>query len=67
MKQKRAVYRNIYSSHQEKSLKSMIKRELVLNFGYADKLSVADLLAEKIVDIFMQKKNKKCILFKQSG
>lgn len=52
MKQKRAVYRNIYSSHQEKSLKSMIKRELVLNFGYADKLSVADLLAEKIIDIF---------------
>jgi hypothetical protein len=51
---KRAAHRSIYASHQQKSLKSMIKRELVLNFGYADKLSVAELLAERMIEIFHQ-------------
>ena len=46
---RRFMNRNIYSSIQQKSLKNVIKRELVLNFGYDNKLSVANLLADTLL------------------
>jgi len=47
----RFIHKNIYSSIQQKSLKNVIKRELVLNFGYDNKLSVADLLADTLLGL----------------
>ena len=40
-----------FASIQQKSLESMIKRELVLNFGFDNKLAVAELLAKRILDL----------------
>jgi len=50
--QKRSADKSIYNSIQQKSLEAMIKRELVLNYGYSDKLKIAEVLAQTMVKIF---------------
>lgn len=49
---RRAAAKSIYGSIQQKSLEAMIKRELVLNYGYSDKLKIAEVLAQTMVTIF---------------
>lgn len=51
-KNKRLLAKSVYSSIQQKSLESMIKRELVLNYGYDNKLAIAESLAARIMQIF---------------
>jgi hypothetical protein len=51
-KKKRLMAKSLYSSIQQKSLESMIKRELVLNYGYDNKLAIADSLSARIMEIF---------------
>lgn len=50
--QRRSAAKSIYDSIQQKSLEAMIKRELVLNYGYSDKLKIAEVLAQTMVKIF---------------
>lgn len=50
--QRRSAAKSIYGSIQQKSLEAMIKRELVLNYGYSDKLKIAEVLAQTMVKIF---------------
>ena len=49
---KRLLAKSIYSTVQQKSLESMIKRELVLNYGYDNKLAIAESLASRIMELF---------------
>ena len=51
-KNRRLLAKSVYSSIQQKSLESMIKRELVLNYGYDNKLAIAESLAARIMQIF---------------
>ena len=51
-KKKRLLAKSMYSSVQQKSLESMIKRELVLNYGYDNKLAIAESLASRIMELF---------------
>jgi hypothetical protein len=50
--QRRVAAKSIFGSIQQKSLEAMIKRELVLNYGYSDKLKIAEVLAQTVVTIF---------------
>lgn len=50
--QRRSAAKSIYGSIQQKSLEAMIKRELVLNYGYSDKLKIAEVLAQTMIKIF---------------
>jgi hypothetical protein len=51
-KEKRLRAKSIYHSIQQKSLESMIKRELVLNYGYDNKMAIAESLASRVMQIF---------------
>ncbi|MHA1280792.1 MAG: DUF1670 domain-containing protein [Candidatus Helarchaeota archaeon] len=51
-KKKRLLAKSIYSTVQQKSLENMIKRELVLNYGYDNKVAIAESLAARIMQIF---------------
>lgn len=51
-KARRGVHRRVYASIQKKSLRNMILRELVLNFGYSDKLKIAEVLVDTIMGLF---------------
>jgi len=51
-KKKRLLAKSIYNTVQQKSLENMIKRELVLNYGYDNKLAIAENLASRIMQIF---------------
>lgn len=51
-KARRGVHRRVYASVQKKSLRNMILRELVLNFGYSDKLKIAEVLADTMTGLF---------------
>ncbi len=50
--QRRSAAKSIYGSIQQKSLEAMLKRELVINYGYSDKLKIAEVLAQTMVNIF---------------
>ena len=41
----------VYKSLQQKTLRNMIIRELVINFGYDNQLAVADTLAKRVLEI----------------
>jgi hypothetical protein len=49
---KRLLAKSIYHTVQDKSLENMIKRELVLNYGYDNKLAIAEDLASRIMSLF---------------
>lgn len=51
-KKRRLLAKSIYNSVQQKSLENMIKRELVLNYGYDNKLAIAEGLASRIMKLF---------------
>ena len=51
-KRRRLIHHTLYSPLQKKSLHSIVKRELVLNFGYEDKLKIAEALSDEVVRIF---------------
>lgn len=42
----------LYTSIQQKSFENIIRRELVLNYGYDNKLAIAESLSSRIVEIF---------------
>jgi hypothetical protein len=39
---------------EQKTLHNVLKRELVFNFGYEDKLAIADLLVDRLLDLVKQ-------------
>jgi len=43
--------KKLYRGVQQKSLENLLKRELVFNFGYDNKLAIAEVLVEKIMEI----------------
>jgi len=45
---------NVYLSIQQKSFHNLLKRELVLNFGYSDRVKVADLLVDRMIELMQQ-------------
>lgn len=45
------VAKKLYRGMQQKSLENLLKRELVFNFGYDNKLAIAEVLVEKIMEI----------------
>lgn len=49
---RRIIKKSIYSSMQQKNLKNIILRELILNYGYFDKVKIAERIAEDMVEIF---------------
>lgn len=48
---KREYLKAVYGPSTGKTLHNLLKRELVTNFGYEDKLKIADLLIETFMDI----------------
>lgn len=53
-KTKRLLSKSIFGVFQQKSLFNILRRELVLNFGYDNKLAIADVLAERMLELFEQ-------------
>lgn len=53
-KHRRLRTKALYGSIQQKSLENMIKRELVLNYGYDNKLAIAESLAGRIMELFTE-------------
>jgi len=53
-KKRRLLTKSIYATIQQKSLENMIRRELVLNYGYDNKLAIADSLAARIMELLEQ-------------
>lgn len=51
-KTKRLLSKSIFGVFQQKSLFNILRRELVLNFGYDNKLAIADVLAERMLKLF---------------
>lgn len=51
-KTKRLPSKSIFGVFQQKSLFNILRRELVLNFGYDNKLAIADVLAERMLNLF---------------
>ncbi len=47
----RSLAKALYGPSQEKTLHNLLKRELVLNFGFENKLKIADVLIESILEI----------------
>jgi len=50
-KKKRLLAKSIYNTVQQKSLENMIKRELVLNYGYDNKVAIAESLASRVMQL----------------
>lgn len=51
-KAKRLLHKSIFGVFQQKSLYNILRRELVLNFGYDNKLAIADVLAGRMLELF---------------
>jgi hypothetical protein len=51
-KAKRLLHKSIFGVFQQKSLFNVLRRELVLNFGYDNKLAIADVLAQRMLELF---------------
>ena len=49
---KRLLHKSIFGVFQQKSLFNLLRRELVLNFGYDNKLAIADVLAQRMLELF---------------
>ena len=48
----RTKYRNsAFGRPEQKTLHNLLKRELLFNFGYEDKLAIADLLVERLLEL----------------
>lgn len=47
----RSYAKALYGPSQEKTLQNLLKRELVLNFGFENKLKIADVLIESMLEI----------------
>jgi len=57
----RTMAKSIYGPSQQKTLHNLLKRELVLNFGFENKLKIADVLIDsllEIVDTYGKEKQK---------
>ena len=50
----RSMAKALYGPSHEKTLHNLLKRELVLNFGYENKLKIADVLIESFLEIISQ-------------
>ena len=48
---KRSYYKMLYGPSQEKTLHNLLKRELVINFGFENKLKIADVLIDSMLTI----------------
>ena len=51
-KAKRLLHKSIFGVFQQKSLYNILRRELVLNFGYDNKLAIAEVLAGRMLELF---------------
>jgi len=51
-KAKRLLHKSMFGVFQQKSLYNILRRELVLNFGYDNKLAIADVLAHRMLELF---------------
>ena len=47
----RSTAKALYGPSQQKTLHNLLKRELVLNFGYENKLKIADVLIDSLLEI----------------
>jgi len=47
----RSLAKALYGPSQEKTLHNLLKRELVLNFGFENKLKIADVLIQSVLEI----------------
>ena len=47
----RSTAKALYGPSQQKTLHNLLKRELVLNFGFENKLKIADVLIESLLEI----------------
>jgi len=47
----RAFSKALFSANEQKSLENMLKRELIYNFGYDNKLAIADVLVKNFLSI----------------
>lgn len=47
----RAYVKALFSANEQKSLENMLKRELIYNFGYDNKLAIADVLVKNFLSI----------------
>ena len=50
----RSLAKALYGPQHEKTLHNLLKRELVLNFGFENKLKIADVLIESMLEIVEQ-------------
>jgi hypothetical protein len=48
---KRSYHKMLYGPSQEKTLHNLLKRELVINFGFENKLKIADVLIDSMLEI----------------
>ena len=48
----RLLSKTVFGVLQQKSLLSILRRDLVLNFDYDNKLAIAQVLAHKMLDLF---------------
>ncbi|MBD3378151.1 DUF1670 domain-containing protein [candidate division KSB1 bacterium] len=51
-KKKRLLAKSIYNTVQQKSVENMVKRELVLNYSYDNKVAIAESLASRVMQLF---------------
>jgi len=53
-KARRLLSKSIFGVFQQKSLFNLLRRELVLNFGYDNKLAIAQVLAQRMLELFQE-------------
>lgn len=53
-KAKRLLHKSTFGVFQQKSLFNLLRRELVLNFGYDNKLAIAQVLAQRMLELFQE-------------
>ena len=51
---KRSLAKSLYGPAQQRTLHNLLKRELVLNFGFENKLKIADVLIQSMLEIIDQ-------------
>lgn len=52
LKQKELKFKSIFSTINQRSIQSMIKNELLFNFGFENSIKIADAIAHSMVKIF---------------
>lgn len=53
-KNRKKYHESTFGRPEQKTLHNVLKRELLFNFGYEDKIAIADLLVERMLELFKQ-------------